>query len=100
MNPGPDLQVDTGWIRQSAATLEHTGRALGAAAPSDGPVLATAGLGSDPGAVAVARLVALRCAQAKQATDQLAAVAAGLSQQLTMCADAFDRLETGFRWPR
>lgn len=100
MNPDPDLQVDTGSIRQSAAVLDDTGRMFGAAAPGTGPVVATGALGSDPAAVAVARLVALRCAQAKQATDQLAAVAAGMSQQLTHCADTFDRIEHGFRWPR
>lgn len=100
MNPGPDLQVDTGSIRQSAAVLDDAGRMWAAAAPGTGPAVVIGALGSDGAAVAVARLVALRCAQAKQATDQLAAVATGLSQQLTHCADTFDRVENGFRWPR
>ena len=100
MSAGHDLQVDTGCIRQSAATLDETGRRWSAAAPGAAPGLPSGGLGSDPGATAVARLVALRCEQAKQATDQLAAVAGGMSQQLTLCADTFDRVEAGFRWPR
>lgn len=100
MTPGHDLQVDTGCIRQSAATLEEAGRGFRAAAPAAAPVMDTSGLGSGADAAAVARLVGLRCAQAKQATDQLAAVAVGMASQLTLCADTFDRVETGFRWPR
>jgi hypothetical protein len=60
-------------------------------------VVPPGGLGAD--AVSVARLVDLRCTQGKQAADQLAAVAFGVSQQLTVAADAFDRLESG-RWAR
>lgn len=98
MSAGPDLQVDTGCIRQSAATLEGTARRFGAAAPGAGPLVPPGALGAD--AEAVARLVGLRCGQAKAAADQLAAVATGMSHHLTLCADTFDRMETGFRWPR
>lgn len=93
-----DLEVDTGWIRQAAATLAETARRLSCAAPGAAPAVGTDSLGDD--GETVARLVALRCVQAQQATDQLAAVASGMSQQLTLCAETFDRLETGFRWPR
>lgn len=98
MSAGPDLQVDTACIRQSAATLDGAARGFGAAAPGAGPVVEAGALGAD--AEAVARLVGSRCAQAQQATAQLAAVATGMSQRLTSCADTFDRMETGFRWPR
>ncbi len=100
MSPGHDLQVDTGCIRQSATTLEEYGRVLRAAGPGAGPGVAVGAFGNDADAVTVARLVALRCVQAQQATDQLAAVAVGLAQQLTLCADTFDRVETSIRWPR
>jgi hypothetical protein len=98
MSAAPDLQVDTGCIRQSAATLEETARRFGSAAPGAEPVIGSGALGDD--AEAVSRLVGLRCRQAQQASDQLAAVASGMSAQLTVCADAFDRLEGGIRWPR
>lgn len=100
MTAGHDLEVDTGWIRQSAATVEDTGRRFASAASGIAPTVATGSLGSDAGADAVARLVGLRCGQGKQAADQLAAVAAGVSQQLTLAADTFDRLETGIGGPR
>lgn len=100
MSAGHDLEVDTAYIRQSAATLAETGRRLSSAAPGAAAGLPSGALGSDADAAAVARLVALRCEQAKQATDQLAAVANGMSQQLMLCADTFDRVETGLRWPR
>jgi hypothetical protein len=98
MSAGPELQVDTGCIRQSAATLDGTAQRFGAAAPGTGPIVQPGALGAD--AEPVARLVGSRCAQAQQAADQLAAVATGLSQHLTLCADTFDRTETGLRWPR
>jgi hypothetical protein len=98
MSAGLDLQVDTGCIRQSAATLAETARRFSSAAPGAAAVVGTGALGDD--AEAVARLVGLRCIQAQQATEQLAAVAVGMSGQLTSCADAFDHIEAGFRWPR
>lgn len=98
MSAGPELQVDTGCIRQSAATLDGAARTFGAAAPGAGPLVQPGALGAD--AEAVARLVGTRCAQAQQAAGQLAAVATGMSQHLTLCADTFDRMESGFRWPR
>ena len=100
MSPGDHLEVDTGCIRQSAATLDETGRRWSSAAAGAAPGMPSGGLGSDPSAVAVARLVALRCIQVTQATDQLAAVATGLSQQLISSADAFDRMDAGLRQPR
>ena len=98
MTAGLDLQVDTHCIRQAAATLEDTAHRFGAAAPGAGPVVGAGALGGDGDAVA--SLVTSRCAQAQQAAEQLAAVATGMSHQLTLCAKTFDRLETGFRWPR
>ena len=100
MSQGFDLQVDTGSIRRAAAALEETGHRLRSAAPGAGPSVGPGALGSDAGAVAAARLVALRCAQGQQAADQLGAVASGMSHQLTLCANTFDRMETTSRWPR
>lgn len=100
MSAGPDLQVDTEWIRRAAATLEEAGRRWSSAAPGAAPAPAGGALGDDAGSAAAARLVGLRCLQAQQAAQQLAAVAAGLSQKLVHSADTFDRTENGFRWPR
>lgn len=98
MSAGLDLQVDTDCIRRSAATLAETARRFSSAAPGGTAAVGTGALGDD--GEAVARLIGLRCVQAQQAGDQLAAVATGLSQQLNLCADTFERIETGFRWPR
>lgn len=98
MSAGPDLQVDTGWIRRSAATLDETGRRLGSAATDAGPVVPTGSLGSDGDSVA--RLIDLRCAQANQAAGQLADIADGVAQKLTVAANTFDRLDAGVRGPR
>lgn len=100
MSGGLGLQVDTEWIRRAAATLEHTGRIWAAAAPGPAPAPGSGGLGDDAGSAMVARLVGLRCLQAQQAAQQLASVAAGLSQKLAHSADTFDRAEHGLRVPR
>ena len=100
MNGQPDLQVDTEWIRRAAATLEETGRTWTAVAPGSAPTPNSAALGEDAGSAATARLVGLRCLQAREAVRQLASVAAGLSQQLLHSAETFDRAEHGLQGPR
>lgn len=100
MGAGHDLQVDTEWIRRAAATLQHSGHAFAAAAPGSAPAPGNGALGDDAGAVVATGLVGLRCLQAQQAAQQLAAVATGLAQRLIGCAETFDRLDTGLRGPR
>lgn len=92
-----DLEVDTDWIRRSAATLEGVAARFRAVPPANGPAVHAAGLGGSADAEQVAALINLRGAQVDDAAVQLGAVAAGLAGRLRVSAEQFDRVERAIR---
>jgi len=88
-----DLEVDTEQIRRAAATLDEAARQFAASPDACPPAAAAGSLGESAQAVSVLGLVNLRCAQARDAANQLSSITVGLAAKLRFAADAFERSE-------